>query len=153
TRLTHSIASSFDRTCHSQKPASSSLVSEKGPSTTVGFALPENRTRAPFELGCSPSPASRMPAFTNSSLNFPISASICSLARTPASESLPAFIRIMNFMVWLLSCGELGAWAGPTGTDPPGSTVTTNDRARDRQSGRHFFQHGHVLEMAGLLAS
>src|SRR5437588_8283413 len=34
-RFTHSIASSFDFTCHSQKPAISSLVSAKGPSITV----------------------------------------------------------------------------------------------------------------------
>ena len=72
-RLTHSIASSFDFTCHSQKPAISSFVSANGPSITVRF-VPENLTRAPFELGCSPSPASITPAFTSSSLNFPISA-------------------------------------------------------------------------------
>src|SRR5213596_1625424 len=46
-RLTHSIASSFDFTCHSQKPAISSLVSANGPSTTVRLS-PENLTRAPF---------------------------------------------------------------------------------------------------------
>ena len=33
-----------------QKPAISSFVSANGPSMTVRF-LPENRTRAPFELG------------------------------------------------------------------------------------------------------
>src|SRR6266851_187383 len=49
-RLTHSIASSLDLTCHSQKPAISSLASVKGPSITVGFPA-VNRTRAPFELG------------------------------------------------------------------------------------------------------
>src|ERR1700682_2965138 len=49
-RLTHSIASSIDLTCHSQKPAISSLVSANGPSTTVRL-LPPNLTRAPFELG------------------------------------------------------------------------------------------------------
>src|SRR5207244_2254066 len=34
-RFSHSIASSFDFTCHSQKPAISSLLSAKGPSITV----------------------------------------------------------------------------------------------------------------------
>ena len=48
-RFTHSIASSFDFTCQSQKPATSSFVSVNGPSTTVRL-LPENRTRTPFEL-------------------------------------------------------------------------------------------------------
>src|SRR5688572_19473389 len=49
-RLTHSIASSLDFTCHSQKPATSSLVSRKGPSITVRV-FPEKRTRTPLELG------------------------------------------------------------------------------------------------------
>ena len=53
-RLTHSIASSSDLTCHTQKPAISSFDSANGPSTTVRLS-PENRTRTPFELGCSPS--------------------------------------------------------------------------------------------------
>ena len=45
-RLTHSIASSIERTCHSQKPATSSLVSVNGPSVTVRLA-PEKRTLFP----------------------------------------------------------------------------------------------------------
>src|SRR5271166_3790090 len=49
-RLSHSTASSMDFTCHSQKPAMSSLVSVKGPSSTVR-CCPENLTRLPFELG------------------------------------------------------------------------------------------------------
>src|SRR6516165_12236589 len=49
-RLTHSMASSRDLTCQSQKPATSSLVSAKGPSVTVQF-LPEKWTRAPLEEG------------------------------------------------------------------------------------------------------
>src|SRR5439155_9224619 len=63
-RLSHSIASSFDFTCHSQKPATSSLASVNGPSITVLFA-PSNLTRTPLELGWSPSPASITPAFTS----------------------------------------------------------------------------------------
>src|SRR5260370_36789126 len=98
-RLTHSIASSIDLTCHSQKPAISSLVSAKGPSITVRF-FPEKRTRLPFELAWSPSPASSMPAFTSSSLNFPISARSFCFGKTPASESLLAFtITITRILV------------------------------------------------------
>ncbi len=97
-RLTHSIASSIDFTCQSQKPAINSLVSVNGPSTTVRFA-PANLTRAPFELGWRPSPASITPAFISSSLNRPISVRSCSDGRTPASESLLALTRIMNRIV------------------------------------------------------
>src|SRR5439155_17562275 len=86
-RFSHSIASSFDFTCHNQNPAISSLLSAKGPSITVRF-FPSNRTRAPFELAWSPSPANITPAFTSSSLNFPISARISLLGKTPASDSL-----------------------------------------------------------------
>src|SRR6185295_2700317 len=88
----------FDFTCQIQKPAISSFVSANGPSTTV-LLSPENRTRAPFELGWSPSPASMMPAFTSSSLNCPISVSNFSLGRTPASVSWLAFRMIMNRIV------------------------------------------------------
>ena len=41
--------------------------------------------RAPFELGCRPSPASMTPAFTISSLNLPIAVSNSVLGMTPAS--------------------------------------------------------------------
>src|SRR3954471_17844568 len=75
----------------------SSLVSAKGPSTTVRF-VPENFTRAPLELGWRPSPANITPAFTSSSLYLPISVSIFSSGSTPASVFLSAFSRIMNFM-------------------------------------------------------
>ena len=65
------MASSLDFTCQIQKPATSSFVSANGPSMTVRLS-PSNLTRAPFELGCSPSPASITPALTSSSLNLPI---------------------------------------------------------------------------------
>jgi len=94
-RLSHSIASSFDFTCQSQKPATSSLVSANGPSITVRLP-PENCTRDPFELGWSPSPASITPAFTSSSLNLPISASRFLSGRTPASLFWSAFTSTMN---------------------------------------------------------
>ena len=99
-RLTQSIASSFDFTCHNQKPAISSLVSVNGPSITVRFA-PENLTRAPFELGWSPSPASIMPAFTSSSLNLPMSSRSFVSGRTPASDSFVALTITMNRIVHL----------------------------------------------------
>src|SRR4051812_31083081 len=97
-RLSHSIASSFDFTCQSQKPATSSFVSANGPSMTV-FLFPSNRTRAPLELAWRPSPASITPAFTSSSLNFPIAVRIFSSGSTPASESLFAFTITMNRIV------------------------------------------------------
>src|SRR5579862_7389203 len=68
-RLSHSTASSTERTCQIQKPATSSLVSAKGPSVMVGLPVVKV-TRLPEELGLSPSPASMMPALTSSSLNL-----------------------------------------------------------------------------------
>ena len=56
----------FDFTWIIQNPAISSFA-VNGPSVTVG-APRENLTRARFELGWIPSPASRTPAFTISSL-------------------------------------------------------------------------------------
>jgi len=103
-RLTHSIASSFDFTCHSQKPAINSFASVKGPSVTFRFP-PENLTRAPFELGWSPSAARSTPAFTSSSLYFPISVRSFSSGRTPASVFLSALTRIMN-RIMVTPCGK-----------------------------------------------
>src|SRR4028118_2007957 len=97
-RLTQAMASSIDCTCQIQNPAISSFVSVNGPSITLRF-VPENLTRAPFELGCSPSAASRIPALTNSSLYCPISVRSCSLGMTPASESWVALTRTMTFIV------------------------------------------------------
>jgi hypothetical protein len=67
---------------------------------------PENLTRAPLELGCRPSPASNMPAFAISSLNFSISVSSRSLGITPASESLLAFtINMKRILLSLVFSG------------------------------------------------
>jgi hypothetical protein len=52
-----------------------------------------------FELACSPSPASITPAFTISSLNFPMASINSLVGRTPASESLLALTIIMNRIV------------------------------------------------------
>jgi hypothetical protein len=103
-RFNHSIASSFDLTCHSQNPAISSLVSLNGPSITVRLP-PENWTRTPPELGCRPSPASITPALMSSSLNLPISSSISrvfSVGMKPFSESFVALTSTMNLIVRLL---------------------------------------------------
>src|SRR5947199_274143 len=119
-RFSHSMASLSDFTSHSQKPAISSFVSAKGPSITVRL-LPENLTRAPLELACSPSPASITPAFSSWMLNFPISVRIFSSGRTPASESLLALTSTMTLIV--VSSFVLG------------STYTTGEGRRDRQGG------------------
>src|SRR5439155_3515034 len=128
-RLSHSIASAFDFTCHSQNPAISSLVSANGPSITVRF-VPSKRTRTPFELGWSPSPASITPAFTSSSLNLPMSVRIFLSGRAPASESLFALTITMNRIV--LSPSDLEGFS-------PRSTITTNEGRRNRHA---------VLEMS-----
>src|SRR5438552_5890239 len=62
---------------------------------TVGV-LPVNRTRLPFELGCSPSPACITPALTSSSLYLPMAVRISVFGMTPASESLLAFTKTMT---------------------------------------------------------
>src|SRR5262245_53370497 len=113
------MASCREATSHNQKPAISSLVSVKGPSVTRRCS-PANLTRAPFELGCRPSPASMTPAFTNSSLYLPMSASSCWLGNSPASEPLLALTKIMNFMAVLLcGCSSGRPWQGRCGRFDP----------------------------------
>src|SRR5207253_6678158 len=115
-RRIHSMASSMDFTCHSQKPAISSLVSVKGPSITR-LLPPPNLTRTPLALECSPSPASITPAFTSSSLNLPISLRISRLGSTPASESLFALTITMTRMT-----GSFFGYAyGSTTSEPRGN--------------------------------
>src|SRR5215469_13167231 len=72
-RFSHSIASCLELHFHSQKPPTSSFDSGNGPSVTMGF-LPANVTRAPVDIGASPSNASNTPALANSSLYLPIAA-------------------------------------------------------------------------------
>jgi hypothetical protein len=64
---------------------------------TVGFPC-ENFTRAPCELGRSPSPPSRMPASFICIMYLPMSVSICSLGSAPASVCWSALRMIMNRM-------------------------------------------------------
>src|SRR5262245_28808043 len=63
--------------------------------------VPENRTRAPFALDCSPAPSSITPALTSSSLYFAIAASISSDGILPASESFDAFTITMKRIGYL----------------------------------------------------
>src|ERR1700712_1396221 len=84
----------------SQKPATRSEVTANGPWLTLGV-LPAYLMRAPFEVGCRPSPASMTPALTISSLNLPIAVSSSVLGITPASLSLLAFTITMNRIVTL----------------------------------------------------
>jgi hypothetical protein len=60
--------------------------------------LPENRTRAPGELGRSPSIASRIPACASSSLYFPMAATSSWLGSSPASDARVALTITMTFM-------------------------------------------------------
>src|SRR5260370_14718595 len=131
-RLAHSIASASDLAWISQKPAISSLVSVKGPSITVRFP-PENLTRAPFALGCSPSAASITPAFIISSLNFTIASMSSLVGGTLASLSLVALTSSMNRIVVSPSGCGLGGGL-PDGFDrlSPASTQTSNEGGRDR---------------------
>src|ERR1700722_19128024 len=104
------MASSRDLTCKIEKPATSSLASVKGPSTTVRD-LPENLTRAPLELGWRPSRASRTPALISSSLYLPISAMSCGSGRAPFfSDSGVALTMTINRIFFVLSgwseCGR-----------------------------------------------
>ena len=69
----------------------------------------ENWMRLPFTLGCRPSPACMMPAFTSSSLNLPMSESSFSLGMTPASLFFVAFTITMTFMSYSLY--SVAAWA------------------------------------------
>src|SRR5437016_7941731 len=137
TRLAHSIASSFDFTWIIQNPAISSF-SWNGPSVTVG-APRENLTRAPFELGWIPSPASRTPDFTISSLNRPIAATSSLLGRTPASVFLSARTSIMNRIVspYRVSLWSLLGWpAGAlTGATSRAAAPAASDRRRRTRRG------------------
>src|SRR5437868_1325614 len=109
-RRLHSIASSFDLTSKSAKPAISSLVSVKGPSVTVNFP-PEYRTRAPFELGMHPSVASSTPALVISSMSFPMLAIVSWLGGVPSGAA--GRYSPKNFMLVLL-VDRLGFRAGAT---------------------------------------
>src|SRR6202171_5034546 len=76
------------------------LVTANGPWLTLG-CFPEYLIRAPFDVGCRPSPASMTPAFTISSLNLPMAVSNSVLGMTPASLFLSAFTITMNRIVTL----------------------------------------------------
>src|SRR5258708_8238689 len=94
---------------------------------------PENRTRLPFELACSPSPASITPAFTSSSLYLPILARISVLGRMPASETLLA-LTITITRIALTPCSlDYGLDSRRFFRLIPAPTVTSNRMRRNRQ--------------------
>src|SRR5215510_12658421 len=136
-RLTQSIASCSDLHFQSQNPAISSLVSANGPSITVRLS-PENLTRAPFELGCSPLASSITPAFTISSLNFAMAKSSSSDGILPASESLVTFTITMK----RIAVSPLGSSVREPDTSPS-SIVTSNQRPRNRHA-REVFGKCHL---------
>src|ERR1041385_3745152 len=115
----------------------SSFVSGNGPSMTLGVPFAK-RTRAPFELGCSPSPPSITPALASSSLYLAIASSVFCCGMTPASVSLFALRIIMKRIARrLLVISTSGGWSnrqrqdrhgGSEEHDPPGSSG--NERAR-----------------------
>src|SRR2546423_13731416 len=107
---------------------------------TVRF-VPEKRMRAPFEVGCSPSPASSTPAFLSSSLYRPIAARISGSGRAPDSDIAFPLTIAMNRIV-VSPCGSGYGTRRPPRLDrgDPGSTGTTSDRGRDRQAPTIFFQ-------------
>src|SRR2546422_2663182 len=84
------MASSIERTCHSQYPATSSLASANGPSITVRL-LPSNRTRFPSGLGVRRPEATTTPALTSSSLNFWCAAMASGVGGVAASLRSPSF--------------------------------------------------------------
>src|SRR5262249_25378809 len=102
--ITQSIASCSEETFQIENPAMISVVSANGPLMTVRFE-PENRTRAPRELGVSPVPSSRIPALINSSLNLSMAAN-ASGSISPASDALDALAITMTFMTELLNLGD-----------------------------------------------
>src|ERR1700679_911445 len=78
-----------------------SVVSANGPLVTVRFE-PENRTRAPREVGVSPVPSSMIPALINSSINLSMAAN-ASGSISPASDAFDALLITMTFMTELLN--------------------------------------------------
>src|ERR1051325_4759676 len=75
--------------------------------------------RAPWDVGFRPAPSSMMPAFTISSLNFPMAASMSSVGILPASLSLLALTITMTRIVGLLfvnSLREDDEWDGGKST-------------------------------------
>src|SRR5438445_3638698 len=137
-RLAHSMASSSDLHCHSQKPATSSLVSGDGPSGTVRLS-PRKVTRAPFALVCRPSPASITPALTRSSLNLPIAANSFSLGIAPASDCCVDLTITMKRMSILLLDELAGAGLRRFAALCGPSSNTTSRQAENRQLLEKFF--------------
>src|SRR6185312_2042999 len=104
-RVIQLMASSNDAVWISQKPATRSSLRLNGPRLTRP-SPPEYLMRAPFAVGCSPSPACITPALHISSLNLPMAVNNSVLGITPASVSLLPFTITMNRMVVSLWSGR-----------------------------------------------
>src|SRR5690606_11429875 len=101
--FTHSTASSSVATSHIWKSATSSLVSGKGPSMTVGL-LPVNATRLAKRDGLSPPKIGSLmtPAAISAPMYSPIACISPGLGGTPASVSFVALPNTMTFIATLL---------------------------------------------------
>src|SRR5690606_4009539 len=84
-------------------------------------------TRRPRRLGCSPSPASMIPASTRRSLNAPMARSSLSSGR----RSSPAGSDFTSTITFMASSRDTGPPSGPfTASDGRGGPVSTPARAR-----------------------
>src|SRR5215813_12509653 len=116
----------------------SSLVSAKGPSTTVRLP-PVYLIRQPAELGCRPVPSSSTPALASCSWYFAISAMRLSSGITPASDSLVAFTTIMKRIVYLLSFSSL-----PGHDNHPAHAEAVGDHTEARREEGFAERHAHL---------
>src|SRR5215472_9799574 len=130
-----------------QYPEISSFASVKGPSTTVRFPR-ENLMRAPLELGCSPARSRSTPAFSSSSLYFPIADKSSSLGILPASESVFAFTIIMNRIHATPRFWSRTSFRRVHPAEPP-TTLTSNES----HSNRHRIFEERLTSELGLCSS
>ena len=100
--FTQSIASCSEETFQIQNPATSSVVSANGPSVTVRFE-PENRTRAPRELGASPPPIVHDSRIDQFFVELAHGREHFGGGISPASDAFDALTITMTFMTELLN--------------------------------------------------
>ena len=98
--------------------------------------LPEYRTRAPFELGCRPSPERNTPDFTPSSTNAPMAPRNFSSGSTPASVSLSALSRPMNRIVPGFRAGGASRNCCSFSRQPSGFSAGSTGKSGSSNSGR-----------------
>jgi hypothetical protein len=147
-------ASAMSLTFQSQKPATNSFVSAKGPSMRVRLG-PSKATRLPFDEGCKPpnSPAKRMPALTSSSFYLPMASSSSVEGMMPASLSFVAFTRTITRIASLLAW----PWANAENAESNGERDPAYQSRRRQPFGRCIAQgraevgrihHGRVCKPA-----